>query len=52
MSRNGHPIQRMLTANAQWAEDVLQAEPSFFEESAKGQSPHVRREMLVEISLH
>ncbi|KAJ2920895.1 hypothetical protein H1R20_g2157, partial [Candolleomyces eurysporus] len=40
MSRNGHPIQRMLTANAQWAEDVQKAEPSFFEQSAKGQAPH------------
>lgn len=34
-------IERMLTANSQWAEDVQKAEPSFFEESAKGQSPHV-----------
>lgn len=33
-------IERMLTANSQWAEDVQKAEPSFFEESAKGQSPH------------
>ncbi|KAF8950773.1 carbonic anhydrase [Flammula alnicola] len=36
-----HPIQRMLAANAQWADDVSETEPRFFEESAKGQSPHV-----------
>ncbi|KAJ3538366.1 hypothetical protein NMY22_g5199 [Coprinellus aureogranulatus] len=34
------PIERMLAANQQWAEDVQKAEPSFFEECAKGQSPH------------
>lgn len=36
-----NPLKRMLAANAQWAEDVARAEPSFFEDSAKGQSPHV-----------
>lgn len=35
-------IQRLLTANAQWAQDVTRLEPNFFEQSAKGQSPHVR----------
>jgi carbonic anhydrase len=35
-------IQRLLTANAQWAQDVTKLEPNFFEQSAKGQSPHVR----------
>ncbi|KAF9053192.1 carbonic anhydrase [Panaeolus papilionaceus] len=35
-----NPLKRMLAANAQWAEDVARAEPSFFEDSAKGQSPH------------
>ncbi|KAF9013964.1 carbonic anhydrase [Cyathus striatus] len=39
MSRN-HTLQRMLTANAQWAEDVEKAEPGFFAECAKGQNPH------------
>ncbi|TFK42442.1 carbonic anhydrase [Crucibulum laeve] len=40
MSRPQHNIQRLLTANARWAEDVKKAEPGFFEESAKGQNPH------------
>ncbi|CAA7271569.1 unnamed protein product [Cyclocybe aegerita] len=35
-----NPVKRMLTANAQWAEDVAKAEPGFFEQSVKGQSPH------------
>jgi len=34
--------QRLLAANAQWAQDVSKQEPHFFEQSAKGQSPHVR----------
>ncbi|KAH7106869.1 carbonic anhydrase [Auriculariales sp. MPI-PUGE-AT-0066] len=33
------PLQRILVANAQWAQDVAQAEPHFFEESAQGQAP-------------
>ncbi|KAF8163448.1 carbonic anhydrase [Crassisporium funariophilum] len=40
MPDRAHQIQRMLTANAQWAEDVAKAEPGFFEQSAKGQTPH------------
>ncbi|KAG8898818.1 hypothetical protein FRB99_007136 [Tulasnella sp. 403] len=32
-------IQRMFSANAQWASDVKELDPSFFPESAKGQSP-------------
>lgn len=36
-------IQRLLAANAQWAQDVTRLEPNFFEQLAKGQSPHVRR---------
>ncbi|TFK30075.1 carbonic anhydrase [Coprinopsis marcescibilis] len=40
MSKHEHAIERMLTANVQWAEDVQRAEPSFFEQSAKGQAPH------------
>ena len=35
-------IDSLLEANAQWAADVLKAEPDFFTNSAKGQSPHVR----------
>jgi hypothetical protein len=34
-------LQHLLASNAQWAEDVLKTQPHFFEESAKGQSPHV-----------
>ncbi|KAF9482796.1 carbonic anhydrase [Pholiota conissans] len=34
------PLQHMLASNAQWAEDVLKSQPDFFEQSAKGQSPH------------
>ncbi|KAI0056984.1 carbonic anhydrase [Artomyces pyxidatus] len=34
-------IARLFTANAQWADAVTHAEPGFFEESAKGQSPKV-----------
>ena len=39
-------IQRLLAANAQWAQDVSKQEPDFFEQSAKGQSPHVRCSIL------
>jgi carbonic anhydrase len=35
-----NPAQRLLAANAQWARDVAKSEPNFFQESAKGQSPH------------
>ncbi|OSD00755.1 carbonic anhydrase [Trametes coccinea BRFM310] len=34
-------LARLLSNNAQWAEDVEKAEPGFFAESAKGQSPKV-----------
>ncbi|KAF4615164.1 hypothetical protein D9613_003170 [Agrocybe pediades] len=33
-------IESLLESNAQWAADVLKAEPDFFTNSAKGQSPH------------
>lgn len=37
-----HPVlARMLAANAQWATDVEQVEPGFFENGTKGQSPKV-----------
>jgi carbonic anhydrase len=36
-----HPaLANLLSANAQWAEDVERLEPGFFAQSAKGQSPH------------
>ena len=34
-------LSRILAANAQWAHDVAQVEPGFFEKSAQGQSPKV-----------
>ena len=34
-------LNRLLQNNAQWAEDVAKAEPSFFQQSAQGQSPKV-----------
>ncbi|KAF9454631.1 DNase I-like protein [Macrolepiota fuliginosa MF-IS2] len=40
MSVDQNTIERLLSSNAQWAEDVKLAEPDFFIESAKGQSPH------------
>lgn len=36
-------LARFLSNNEQWANDVAKYEPAFFEESAKGQSPKVRR---------
>ena len=41
MAHSSDPIQRMLASNLQWAQDVLKDYPTFFEESAKGQKPHV-----------
>lgn len=38
---NHAPIVRILSANGQWAEDVKKAEPEFFQQTTKGQSPHV-----------
>ena len=35
-------LARLLANNAQWAADVERAEPGFFVECAKGQSPKVR----------
>ena len=34
-------LSRLLSANAQWATDVNKAEPPFFENGTKGQSPKV-----------
>lgn len=34
-------LSRLLAQNTQWAADVNVAEPSFFEESARGQAPKV-----------
>ncbi|KAF8892480.1 carbonic anhydrase [Infundibulicybe gibba] len=33
-------LSRLLNANAQWAEDVERSHPGFFQELAKGQTPH------------
>jgi carbonic anhydrase len=46
MSQHHVPLSRLLSANAQWAKDVDQAEPGFFEQTAKGQSPKVRNPLL------
>lgn len=35
-------LQQLLAANSQWAKDVEKANPGFFEQSVKGQRPHVR----------
>ncbi|KAF8643859.1 hypothetical protein AX16_008875 [Volvariella volvacea WC 439] len=41
MSSHHHlPLARLLSSNVQWAKDVQQVEPTFFAESAKGQTPH------------
>lgn len=40
-------LQHMLASNAQWAEDVIHDQPHFFEESAKGQAPHVCLSLLL-----
>lgn len=34
-------LARLLSNNAQWADDVDRAEPGFFAQTAKGQSPKV-----------
>ncbi|KZT18507.1 carbonic anhydrase [Neolentinus lepideus HHB14362 ss-1] len=34
-------LARLLSANAQWADDVARAEPGFFDAGAKGQAPKV-----------
>jgi len=39
-SQQHDPLLTLLSANAQWAEDVERVEPGFFEQSAKGQAPH------------
>jgi carbonic anhydrase len=37
-----HPaLSRVLSSNAQWAADVEKAEPGFFAQGAKGQSPKI-----------
>ncbi|TFK76343.1 carbonic anhydrase [Pluteus cervinus] len=40
MSTPHSHLNRLLSANAQWANDVRQSEPTFFKDSAKGQAPH------------
>ncbi|KZV91359.1 carbonic anhydrase [Exidia glandulosa HHB12029] len=42
MAASSFPVlSRILSANAQWARDVSQVEPGFFEKSAQGQAPKV-----------
>ena len=43
-------LQALLDSNAQWARDVDVAEPDFFQQSAKGQSPQVRPSGLLAIA--
>ncbi|KAH8826999.1 carbonic anhydrase [Flagelloscypha sp. PMI_526] len=39
---SGHiALARLLSSNSQWASDVESAEPGFFKESAKGQTPKI-----------
>jgi len=45
-------LQALLDSNAQWARDVDVAEPDFFPQSAKGQSPRVRPSGLLAIANH
>ena len=35
-------LHNLLVSNSEWVEGVLRFQPHFFEDSAKGQSPHVR----------
>ena len=35
-------LRNLLISNSEWVEGVLRFQPHFFEDSAKGQSPHVR----------
>ncbi|GLB34842.1 putative inositol polyphosphate phosphatase, catalytic domain homologues [Lyophyllum shimeji] len=39
-SQQHDDLIRLLSANTQWAADVKEAEPGFFEQSAEGQAPH------------
>jgi len=41
MSHQHSVLSRLLSANAQWAADVNQSEPGFFQQCALGQSPKV-----------
>jgi len=40
MPERNATMQRLLTSNAQWSQDVSKSDPNFFKQSAKGQSPH------------
>lgn len=35
-------LHNLLVSNSEWVEGVLRFQPHFFEDSAKGQTPHVR----------
>lgn len=40
---NPHPVlSRLLQSNAQWAEAAIWADPDYFKQGVKGQSPKVR----------
>jgi hypothetical protein len=41
MASNDSTLKDLLQKNAMWAQAVVAADPNFFEESAKGQSPQV-----------
>ncbi|KAG7092714.1 hypothetical protein E1B28_009044 [Marasmius oreades] len=41
MSSHFAPIERLFSANSQWASDVERHEPGFFAQTVKGQSPKV-----------
>ncbi len=34
-------LRNLLISNSEWVEGVLRFQPHFFEDSARGQSPHV-----------
>ena len=40
------PVHALLAANAKWADAVNRTEPGFFQRSAEGQSPKVRRSLV------
>jgi len=41
MTSNDSTVKNLLQKNAKWAQAVVEADPNFFEESVKGQSPQV-----------
>jgi len=41
MASNDSTLKKLLHTNTKWAQAVGEAEPGFFEQSSKGQSPQV-----------